>query len=75
MDSRLDLRRIFRSLALLLFSVLLLFCITHSNIRYRHPMDPYLILLATSAVVEIFTKPDEISAAPLRRMEWEEAPR
>jgi len=59
----------------LLFSVPLLFYVTHSNIRYRHPMDPYLILLATFAVVEISTKRDEISAAPLRRMEWEEAAR
>lgn len=49
--------------ALVLFSVPLVYYVTHINIRYRHPMDPFLILLAAYAVVESSTRARELQRA------------
>jgi Dolichyl-phosphate-mannose-protein mannosyltransferase len=40
--------------ALLLLSFPVVFYITHCELRYRHRMDPYLVVLATYAVLEWF---------------------
>jgi len=53
------LRRAFRAgnpaawpLALTIFAVPLVYYITHADLRYRHPMDPFLLILASYAVVD-----------------------
>jgi hypothetical protein len=43
--------------ALIFLAAPLPYYITHVNIRYRHPMDPFLILLAVFAVAESRKKP------------------
>lgn len=66
----LGLRRAFRQgltcavpIALALLSFPLLYYITETSLRYRHPIDPLFVLLAGYAVVEIHTeRPDTFRA-------------
>jgi hypothetical protein len=41
-----------------------LYCITHSNLRYRHPIDPVILLLVAIAVGSLFRRSSAPDAAP-----------
>lgn len=41
-----------------------LYYITHSNLRYRHPIDPVVLLLTAIAVGSLFKQSSERAAAP-----------
>ena len=52
--------------ALLLLALPLVYYITLVSVRYRHPMDPFLVVLAAYAVVESRTRRSEIPRPPER---------